>query len=112
MPYAALVPNVTIQETLPPPAGAHDHYSAATRIETLPETVLTALRDGNDEGFRIAYRDHVSKETAPATAERFDAPRSRPAPPRRSEVARRTLVALALAALGVGSAAFTMLLTS
>lgn len=42
--------------TLPPPAGAEDAYSAKTRVATLPENVLSAMREQEAVGLARAER--------------------------------------------------------
>ncbi len=50
-------------KTLPPPNGAKDMYSAPTRIGTLPEEVLAAMRDEASDA-SLAARTSVMEAAA------------------------------------------------
>ena len=60
-------------KTLPPPKGAKDMYSAPTRIGTLPEEVLAAMRAEASDA-TVAARTSIMQNAA--------LERSKPAPPR------------------------------
>lgn len=60
--------------TVPPPAGANCAYSANTRLATLPEEVLTALREQESDAA-------LQKRTQSGTRRAVTAPRVAPPPP-------------------------------
>lgn len=51
--------------TLPPPNGAKDMYSAPTRVGTLPEQVLAAMRDRQASDENIVATRHVHAYVPP-----------------------------------------------
>jgi hypothetical protein len=65
-------------DTVPPPPGASDLYSATTRVATLPEEVLEAMRQARAED-----RDESDEAETPAAKgiPRAASPRRSPAPP-------------------------------
>ena len=54
--------------TLPPPNGAKDMYSAPTRVGTLPENVLAAMRDRQASDENIVATRHVPAYVPPEPA--------------------------------------------
>jgi hypothetical protein len=65
-------------DTVPPPPGASDLYSATTRVATLPEEVLEAMRQARAEDRDVS--DEAETPAAPRKP-RAASPRRSPAPP-------------------------------
>lgn len=63
-------PNDSI-DTVPPPRGAKDAYSAQTRVGTLPEHVLAAMREQEASDAAVVSRNRPSSGSQAATTSSF-----------------------------------------